>query len=74
MANKLLDDILEFHKNRTVFGIVLVALGVLGLLLPILPGLLIILLGLSLLAPEKFGALLDTLRGKSKKNSAEESS
>ena len=73
MANRLLQDILEFHKNRTLLGIILVVLGVLGLLLPILPGLLIILLGLSLLAPEKFGALLDTLRGKSKE-SAEESS
>ena len=55
MSNPLWEDILEFHKNRQLLGIILVILGSAGLLLPILPGVLVILLGLALLAPDKFG-------------------
>ena len=65
MKNPLWEDILEFHKNRQLLGIVLVILGVAGLLLPILPGLIVIILGLALLAPDKFGSALNWFRNKS---------
>ena len=65
MNNPLWEDILEFHKNRKLLGIVLVVLGAAGLLLPILPGLLVIILGLALLAPDKFGSVLNWLTNKS---------
>ena len=65
MKNPLWQDILEFHKNRQLLGIVLVILGAAGLLLPILPGLLVIILGLALLAPDKFGSALNWMRNKS---------
>ncbi len=65
MSNPLWEDILEFHKNRQLLGIVLVILGAAGLLLPILPGLLVIILGLALLAPDKFGSVLNWMRNKS---------
>jgi len=65
MSNPLWEDILEFHKNRQLLGIILVILGSAGLLLPILPGLLVILLGLALLVPDKFGSILSWMRVKS---------
>ena len=65
MNNPLWEDILDFHKNRQLLGIVLVVLGAAGLLLPILPGLLVIILGLALLAPDKVGSVLNWLRNKS---------
>ena len=65
MSNPLWEDILEFHKNRQLLGIILVILGSAGLLLPILPGLLVILLGLALLVPDKFGSILNWMRVKS---------
>ena len=62
MSKPLWEDILEFHKNRQLIGILLVILGSAGLLLPILPGVLVILLGLALLAPDKFGSILSWMR------------
>ena len=64
MKRPLWEDILKFHKNRISLGIILVILGAFGLLIPILPGLLVILLGLALLAPERFGLVLDWMRNK----------
>ena len=71
MSNPLWEDILEFHKNRQLLGIILVILGSAGLLLPILPGLLVIILGLALLAPDKFGSILNWIRTKSDKEDEE---
>ena len=65
MSNPLWEDILEFHKNRQLLGIILVILGSAGLLLPILPGVLVILLGLALLAPDKFGSIFNWMSTKS---------
>ena len=65
MSNPLWEEILEFHKNRQLLGIILVILGTAGLLLPIVPGLLVLLLGLALLAPDKFGSILNWMRTKS---------
>jgi len=65
MSNPLWEDILEFHKNRQLLGIILVILGSAGLLLPILPGLLVIILGLALLAPDKFGSIFNWMSTKS---------
>lgn len=65
MSKPLWEDILEFHKNRQLLGIILVILGSAGLLLPILPGLLVIILGLALLAPDKFGSIFNWMRTKS---------
>ena len=65
MSKPLWEDILEFHKNRQLLGIILVILGSAGLLLPILPGLLVIILGLALLAPDKFGSIFNWMSTKS---------
>ena len=71
MSKPLWEDILEFHKNRQLLGIILVILGSAGLLLPILPGLLVIILGLALLAPDKFGSIFNWMRTKSDKEDKE---
>lgn len=71
MSNPLWEDILEFHKNRQLLGIILVILGSAGLLLPILPGLLVIILGLALLAPDKFGSIFNWMSTKSDKEDKE---
>ena len=64
MKKPLWEDILKFHKNRLKLGIMLVILGAFGLLIPILPGLIVILLGLALIAPDKFGSILEWMRNK----------
>ena len=71
MSNPLWEDILEFHKNRQLLGIILVILGSAGLLLPILPGLLVIILGLALLAPDKFGSIFNWMSTKSNEEDKE---
>ena len=71
MKKPLWEDILKFHKNRITLGIILVILGAFGLLIPILPGLLVILLGLALLAPDKFGSALDWMKNKPEEDDEE---
>ena len=72
MTKPLWEDILKFHKNRQMLGIILVILGAAGLLLPIVPGMLVLLLGLALLAPDKFGSVLSWLRNKPEEETDEE--
>jgi len=64
MKRPLWEDILKFHKSRITIGLVLVILGSFGLLIPILPGLIVILLGLALIAPGRFGSILDWMKNK----------
>ncbi len=64
MKRPLWEDILKFHKSRITLGILLVILGSFGLFIPILPGLIVILLGLALLAPDKFGSILEWIKNK----------
>ena len=71
MNKPLWEDILKYHKNRLTLGIILVVLGAFGLLIPILPGLLVILLGLALIAPDKFGSVLDWMRNKPEEDDKE---
>ena len=64
MKKPLWEDILKFHKSRITLGVLLVILGIFGLLIPIIPGLIVILLGLALLAPDTFGSVLEWMRDK----------
>jgi len=48
----LWEEIVEFTKSKNKLAIALIALGVLGLALPLLPGILLIAVGIYLLKPE----------------------
>lgn len=60
----LLDEIKEFQKDKKKLVPVLLVLGVLGLLLPILPGAVFLLLGFLLLFPQQSHDLLRRIREK----------
>ena len=51
-TNPLWYDILKFSRNKSKFALGLIILGLLGLILPILPGILLLVLGIYLLKPE----------------------
>ncbi len=59
---RLTEEIRRFRQNKTFLGLILIAVGLLGILLPILPGLLVIGMGLWLLFPRQADRLLDKLR------------
>lgn len=48
----LWEEIVDFTKSKNKLAVALIALGLIGLALPILPGLLLIAVGVYLLKPE----------------------
>jgi len=48
----LWEEIVDFTKSKNKLAVVLIGIGVLGLILPIIPGLLLIAVGVYLLKPE----------------------
>ncbi len=48
----LWEEIVDFTKSKNKLAIILIALGLLGLALPVLPGLLLIAVGIYILKPE----------------------
>ncbi len=48
---KLKEEIRDFRKTRSLYAIPLLLIGILGLVLPIIPGILLIVYGLMLLVP-----------------------
>ncbi len=48
----LWEEIVDFTKSKNKLAAVLIGIGVLGLILPIIPGLLLIAVGIYLLKPE----------------------
>jgi len=60
--NTLLDEILRFNEKKYYFLIPLLIIGVLGLLLPIIPGLLLLYFVLSIIAPEKANVIVQKIR------------
>jgi uncharacterized membrane protein YbaN (DUF454 family) len=51
-TNPLWQDIIEFSRNKIKLAIGFIILGILGLILPIIPGFLLLAVGLFLLKPE----------------------
>ncbi len=58
----LVEEIRRFRKNKSFLGIGLILIGLLGFILPIIPGLFVLGLGLWLLFPRKADQFLDKLR------------
>jgi uncharacterized membrane protein YbaN (DUF454 family) len=54
MENKkpLWHEIIKFSKNKSKIAVGFIVLGLLGLVLPIIPGILLLLIGLFILKPE----------------------
>ena len=50
--NPLWQDIIEFSRNKTKLAITFIILGILGLVLPVIPGILLLGLGIFLIKPE----------------------
>jgi uncharacterized membrane protein YbaN (DUF454 family) len=53
-SQKLTDEMRQFKNEKKWYGIVLISLGFIGLVLPIMPGWLLIAAGIALISP-KFG-------------------
>lgn len=51
-SNPLWHDIIKFSRNKFKLAIGFIALGVLGLFLPIIPGILLLGVGIFLIKPE----------------------
>jgi len=62
----LVDEIRDFQKNKKKLIPVLVVLGILGLFLPILPGVALLFFGFLLIFPREGEKLLKKLRSKFK--------
>jgi uncharacterized protein YqgC (DUF456 family) len=53
----LWEDIVEFSKRKYKLAILLIVIGITGLVLPIIPGLLLLGVGIFILKPEWFEVL-----------------
>ena len=51
-TNPLWQDIIEFSRNKTKLAISFIVLGILGLILPVIPGILLLGLGVFLIKPD----------------------
>ncbi len=51
-SNPLWQDIIEFSRNRTKLAISFIAVGILGLILPVIPGILLLGMGVFLIKPD----------------------
>ena len=51
-TNPLWHDIIKFSRNKSKLAIGFIALGLLGLILPIIPGILLLGVGIFLIKPE----------------------
>ena len=50
--NPLWQDIIKFSRNKSKLAIGFIVLGLLGLILPVIPGILLLTVGVFLLKPE----------------------
>jgi hypothetical protein len=60
--NSLYDEMKKFQSEKKNYVIALIILGVLGLILPIIPGLLLIGSGIALISPKYGEALLEKIK------------
>jgi len=51
-SNPLWQDILQFSRQKTRIAVGFILLGILGLILPIIPGILLLSIGVFLIKPE----------------------
>ncbi len=51
MKNDLLEEIRRFRKRKILWAFLFILLGLLGFVIPILPGAIFVLLGIALLKP-----------------------
>jgi uncharacterized protein YqgC (DUF456 family) len=56
-SNPLWHDIIKFSRNKTKLAIGFILLGILGLVLPIIPGILLLTVGIFLIKPEWFDSV-----------------
>lgn len=71
MAGKLLDEIRAFRKGKPFIAIPLIVVGLFGLVLPIIPGMLLILLGVTFLYPSFFKEKILKKTGERKTNTGD---
>jgi hypothetical protein len=55
MSGQLWEDIIRFTRDKYKFASVLIILGIIGLVIPVIPGFLLILGALFLIKPEWYG-------------------
>jgi len=60
--NNLREEIRQFQKRKTRFAVPIIVLGLLGLVLPVIPGLALLALGVMLLFPMQGRRLIERIR------------
>lgn len=60
--NSLLDEMKQFQSEKKIYVVVLILVGLLGLVLPVIPGLLFIGLGIALISPRHGTALFEKIK------------
>ncbi|MDZ7263125.1 MAG: hypothetical protein ONB16_00980 [candidate division KSB1 bacterium] len=58
----LYDEMKEFNKQKKLYAVILLVIGMFGLIFPIIPGLLFIGLAIALFSPQLATALMAKLR------------
>lgn len=66
MADSLRDEIHQFRRRKSSLAIALIAIGAIGVVVPLFPGLLAVGLGIWLLFPQKSEEILRRIRRTSK--------
>jgi hypothetical protein len=56
-TNPLWQDIIKFSYNKTKLGVGFILLGILGLIIPVIPGILLLSVGVFLIKPEWYESL-----------------
>ena len=57
--NSLYEEIKKFQKEKKIYFVILILVGLLGLIFPVIPGLFLIGLGIALISPKYGEALLN---------------
>ena len=60
--NSLIEEMKEFQKEKKWYFILLIGLGLFGLIFPVVPGLLLIGLGIALISPKYGDALINRFK------------
>jgi len=60
--NSLYEEMKQFQSEKKIYFLVLVLVGLLGLIVPVIPGLLLIGLGIALISPRHGTALLEKIK------------
>lgn len=64
--NSLYEEIKRFQSEKKIYFVILILVGLLGLVFPVIPGLLLIGLGIALISPKHGTELMEKIKNRFK--------